>query len=263
MKKEPNKKMIGLFLVIGFALFLGLIGKSVFDKIYADTSNIVVMYFNESLQGLAEGSLVMFQGVEVGKVTRILLVTDNDNLKFKVAVYARLKKIGIMSEGSISTKFWKKNNLLETLIKQGLRARASTQSYLTGQLMIELVLLPNTEVKLEHQQNDHYPQIPTILSKKEELSRGLNALKIHEAIEGINNVTEVLSKELPVLLPALTKSAENLDKTLAEVAQSSEETMTNLNETLRDVSDAAKSMENLTDYLERHPESLLKGKKGE
>ncbi len=263
MKKEPNKKAVGLFLILGFALFLGLIGKSVFNKIYTDRSNVVVMYFNESLQGLSEGSPVMFQGVEIGKVSRVLLVTDEDNLKFKVAVYARLKQIGIMSEGSVGTKFWKKNNLLETLIKRGLRARASTQSYLTGQLMIELVLLPDTEVKLEHQKNDHYPQIPTILSKKEELSRGLNALKIHEAIEGINNVTEVLGKELPVLLPALTKSAENLDKTLAKVAQSSEETMSNLNESLHDVSGAAKSMENLSDYLQRHPEALLKGKKGE
>ena len=263
MKKEPNKKAIGLFLIIGFVLFLGLIGRTVFDKMHSDASGMVVMYFDESLQGLSEGSSVMFQGVEIGKVTRVLLVTDKDFLKFKVAVYARLKRIDIMSEGAIWTRFWKKDNLLEILIKQGLRARAATQSYLTGQLMIELVMLPDTEAKFEHQNNDKFPQIPTIISKMEEFDRGLNALKIHEAIEGINNVTEVLTKELPVLLPAITKSAENLDKTLAQVARSSEETMSNLNETLHNVSDAAKSVENLTDYLERHPESLIKGKKGE
>jgi paraquat-inducible protein B len=73
----------------------------------------------------------------------------------------------------------------------------------------------------------------------------------------------VLGKELPILLPALTKSAENLDQTLAKVAGSSEETIANLNEALRDISDSAKSMQNLTDYLERHPESLIQGKKGE
>ncbi|MBP5429590.1 MAG: MCE family protein [Elusimicrobiaceae bacterium] len=263
MKNEPNRKAIGLFLIVGFALFLGLIGHSILSKIHADTRNMVVMYFNESLQGLSEGSSIVFQGVEVGKVTRILLVTDKNNLKFKVAVYARLKQIGIMSEGSILDKFWKKDNLLGTLVGHGLRARIATQSYLTGQLMIELVMLPGTKAQIEYQKNDDFPQIPTVLSKREELARGLDALKVQEMMDRFNHVTEVLGKELPVLLPALTKSSQNLDQTLAKVAQSSDETISNLNETLHEVSDAAKSFQNLTDYLERHPESLLKGKKGE
>ena len=92
MKKEPNKKAVGLFIIIGFALFFGLLGQSVFHKIHADTKNLVVMYFNESLQGLSEGSAVIFQGVEVGKVTRIVLVTNKNDLNFTVAVYAPLKK---------------------------------------------------------------------------------------------------------------------------------------------------------------------------
>ena len=82
-------------------------------------------------------------------------------------------------------------------------------------------------------------------------------------INGINNVAEVLGRELPVLLPALTESSHNLDRTLEKVSNSSGETISNLNETLSDVSDAAKSIQNLTDYLERHPESLIRGKKGE
>ena len=106
MKNEPNRKAIGLFLVIGFILFVGVIGQSIFQKIHADTNDIVVMYFNESLQGLSEGSSILFQGVEVGKVTRIQLVADKDNLTFNVSVYARLKKVDIMSEGSTWTKFW-------------------------------------------------------------------------------------------------------------------------------------------------------------
>ena len=76
-------------------------------------------------------------------------------------------------------------------------------------------------------------------------------------------MTETLGKELPVLLPTLTDSAKNLDKTLVRVSDNTEETLANLNETLHEVSDAAKSLQNLTDYLEQHPESLIKGKKGE
>ena len=266
MKKEPNKKAIGLFLVIGFALFLGLIGKSVLNKIHADTKDLVVMYFNESLQGLSEGSPVIFQGVEVGKVTRIVLVTNKDNLKFNVAVYARFKETEIISEGSLWEKLWKKENFnfLDIMIEQGLRARLASQSYLTGQLRIDLVMLQETEVKMfESPKKENIPQIPTVLSAREELARGFNALQLQETINRFNHVTEVLGKELPVLLPALTKSSQNLDQTLAKVAGSSDETISNLNEALHDVSDAAKSLQNLADYLERHPESLIKGKKGE
>lgn len=267
MKREPNKKAIGLFLVIGFALFLGLIGKSVFNKMRADTKDMVVMYFSESLQGLSEGAPVVFQGVELGKVTRIVLVTNKNDLNFRVAVYVRFKDTEVISEGSLWEKLFNKNkdlDFLDLMIKEGLRARLASQSYLTGQLRIDLVMLPDTEVKMfESPKKENIPQIPTVLSKKEELSRGLDGLKIQEMVSQINHVTDVLGKELPVLLPALRESSQNLDKTLSKVAGSSDETISNLNETLRDVSDAAKSLQNLADYLERHPESLIQGKKGE
>ncbi len=268
MKREPNKKAIGLFLVIGFALFLGLLGQSVFHKIHADTKDLAVMYFTESLQGLSEGSPVIFQGVEVGKVTRIVLVTNKDDLNFHVAVYVRFKETDIISEGSLWEKIWKKEkedfDFLAHMIEGGLRARLASQSYLTGQLRIDLVMLPDTEINMfESPKKEHIPQIPTVLSQKEELFRGLNRIKIQETLEKINTVADTLGQELPVLLPALTNSSKKLDETLDRVAGSSEETLSNLNEMLHDVSDAAKSAQNLTDYLEQHPESLIKGKKGE
>ena len=268
MKKEPNKKAIGLVLIIGFALFFGLIGQTVFHKLHADTKDLAVMYFSESLQGLSEGSPVIFQGVEVGKVTRIVLVTNKDDLNFHVAVYARFKETDIISEGSLWEKLWKKDkenfDFLSLLIKEGMRARLASQSYLTGQLRIDLVMLPDTEIKMfESPKEENIPQIPTVLSARETLSRGINALQLHKTLESINHVSEVLGKELPVLLSAITESSQHLDKMLFKLDRSSDETIANLNETLRDVSDMAKSMQNLTDYLERHPESLIQGKKGE
>lgn len=267
MKKEPNKRAIGLFLVVGFALLLGIIGQSVFHKIHADTKDLAVMYFTESLQGLAEGSPVVFQGVELGKVTRIVLVTNKDDLNFHVAVYVRFKDTEVISEGSLWEKLWRKEknlDFLSLMIQEGLRARLASQSYLTGQLRIDLVMLPETEINMfESPKQENIPQIPTVLSQKEELVRGLNKIKIQETLEKINVVAETLGKELPVLLPALTNSSKNLDHTLASVSENSEQTLSNLNETLYEVSDAARALQNLADYLQQHPESLIKGKKGE
>ena len=266
MKKEPTKKAIGLFLVVGFALLLGIIGQSVFHKIHADTKDLAVMYFTESLQGLTEGAPVVFQGVELGKVTRIVLVTNKNDLNFRVAVYVRFKDTEVISEGSLWEKIWNKENLdfLGLLIQEGLRARLASQSYLTGQLRIDLVMLPDTEINMfESPKKENIPQIPTVLSKKEELVRGLNKIKIQETLEKINVVADSLGKELPILLPALTNSSKNLDHTLASVSENSEQTLSNLNETLYEVSDAARSLQNLADYLQQHPEALIKGKKGE
>ena len=82
-------------------------------------------------------------------------------------------------------------------------------------------------------------------------------------VNNLNLIIEELSKQLPILMPALSNSAQNLDSTLSKVSKASDETIYNLNKTLSNVSDAAQSIQNLADYLERHPESLIKGKKGE
>ena len=265
MKKEPNKKAIGLFLVIGFTMFLWLLGQSVWQKMRADSEGVYVMYFRESIQGLSEGSPVIFQGVEVGKVIRIRLVADPKDLQFQIPVYIRMNPFEDAEEASMWEKIWQTDeDLLNALIKRGLRARLATQSLLTGQLGIELVMLPDSEIKEVHgQDGENFLQVPTVLSKSEELSKRFDKLQFAETVAQINQITELLGKELPILLPALTKSSQNMDKTLAKVAGSSDQTISNLNKTLQDMSDAAKSLQNLTDYLERHPEALIKGKKGE
>lgn len=263
MKNEPNKKAVGVFLILGFALIFGLIGNSVIQKLQSDKTNAFVMYFSESLQGLSEGSPIIFKGVEVGKVTQIHILADTDNYQFNAIVQAKAKHIDVNRADSRWAEMLKKENFLDTLVAHGLRARLATQSYLTGQLMIELVMMPDAAEPVHTNNASDLPEIPTILSKKEQLAQGLNNIQIQETIVRINNVADILENDLPVLLTSLTQNSRNLNKTLEKVAAGSDETIANLNETLRDVSDAAKSMQNLTDYLERHPESIIKGKKGE
>ena len=265
MKKEPNKKAIGLFLIVGFALFFWLIGQSVWHKIRSDETGVYVMYFHESIQGLSEGSPVVFQGVEVGKVIRIRLVANPKDLQFQIPVYIRMHPFEDAEEASMWERIWQReDDLLNALIKQGLRARLTTQSLLTGQLGIELVMLPDTEVEEVHGQDDEkFLQVPTVLSKTEEFSKGLDHLQIQNTINQFNHITETLNKQLPILMPALSQSVENLNEVLLKISDNSDETISNLNKTLQDVSDAAKSLQNLADYLEQHPEALIKGKKGE
>ena len=264
MKREPNKKAIGLFLIIGFALLLVIIGQTVWDKVSDDKKDIFVMYFDESLRGLSEGSPVVLHGVEIGKVVKIKLVTNPEDLSFQVPVYVWIKPIDSKQGKSLWARFARKENLLDELIQKGLRARLATQSILTGQLMIELVMLPGSPVNEKTELTpSKFPQIPTILSKSEELVKGLDNLQIQKIVNQLDHVLDVLGQQLPVLMPALSGSAQNLDSTLSKVSKTSDETIYNLNKALSNVSSAAQSLQNLTDYLEQHPESLIKGKRGE
>lgn len=264
MKKEPNKKAVGLFLFIGFLILFGLIGQSIWQKVMRDKKNVFVMYFDESIKGLSPGAPVVFRGVEVGKVINIQLVADADNMTFQVPVYARIKPMGLAKDDSSWVNIWKQKHVLENLIHRGLRARLATQSYLTGQLMIELVMLPDTEIKTVTEEGfAQFVQIPTVLSKTEALAKGIDELKLQKTMDQVGHIVNVLDEQLPVLLPALSDTVKNLDKTLKKVADNSDETIFNTNKALTDISDAARSVQNLADYLEQHPESLIKGKRGE
>ena len=253
MPKEPNKKAVGLFMLIGFTVLTVIVGYFLQSTIFGKNKNLVVMYFEESINGLNVGSPVVFKGVEVGKVARIDLLTNMENLDFSIPVYVRMENQGIRALGKYDTK----QELLDALIAKGLRARLTTQSFVTGQLMIELEVLPDTKVVL-HPHNSKYVEIPTVLSPIGELSKGLQDLPIKESVEKFNKFFDGLNGELP----KISKIVKNIDGMVSRNSGLGRDVLQNFDKAMVSISEAAKSLRNLTDYLERHPESLLRGKGG-
>lgn len=251
MRKEPNKKMVGLFMVVGIAVLTVIIGSSLQDKFFGDKAEEVVMYFEESIKGLNVGSPVVFKGVEIGKVSKIDLIANPNSLDFSIPVYAKMDRQGISSIGEFKTK----QEVLDALIQKGLRARLTTQSYVTGQLMVEFEMLPETPIVLKNK-NPDFMEIPTALSPMGELSKGLQALPIRQSVESFNQFFDGLNKEMPRINKIVTK----IDKVVSDNSQASADTVNNLNKAIVNIGEAAKSFRNFSDYLERHPEALLKGK---
>ncbi len=251
MRKKPNTKMIGLFLVIGIGLFLLVTFNFLQGKFWSGKSDQVVMFFEESITGLNVGSPIVFKGVQVGQVSRIELLADPKTLGFNIPVFAKMNKQGIDSmEGYIDKK-----SLLQELIHKGLRARLVTQSFVTGQLMIEFEMLPNTPVVLKNE-DQNYVEIPTALSQLGELSKGIQDLPIRHSVEAFNLFFDNLNKEMP----KINKIVSRVDKLVTQNSQTSVDTINNFNNAMINIGEAANSFRNLADYLERHPESLLKGK---
>ena len=294
MSNKPNKKRIGLFLMIGFICLFGIISHFIIEKIMPNNTNMVVMFFNESIKGLSIGSPVVLEGVEVGKVSRISLYTDPKTLEFRIPVYIRFNQdsqTGAMLK-SVFGFNKSRDEIIADLVERGLRGRLVSRNFLTGQLMIELIMQPESPVKLvEIPETKHVLQIPTVLSTIGELSKGFQDLPLKAIVNKFNNILNSFETEMPKILPQFKFLGENLNNTIPEFKKLGEnlnntvpvfvqlgenlnktvihvdkqipktsQTINHVNMTLDDISKAAKSLRNLADYLEQHPESILKGK---
>lgn len=260
MSKAPNKKMIGLFSVVGVSIFIAIVFMFVGESLFNRNDITLVMYFEESIKGLIIGSPVSFRGVEIGKVSKIDLIADTKDMSFGITVFARLNEDQSFRVGDFK-KIRDKNIFMEKLIEKGLRARLTTQSYLTGQLMIELEMLPNSKAVLKnYRYAKNTIEIPTVLSPLGELSKGLQDIPIKDTVVKFNNILDAISNQLPVILTQTVGFTKSLNQTFSDNIGGMPATVNNINKTLSDIGEAARSLKNLADYLERHPEALLKGK---
>ena len=260
MKKEPNKKRIAMFMILGFIVLAGILLKTVAGKLLPDNHNLAVMYFSESIKGLSVGSPVVYEGVQVGRVVKIEIITNPQTMEFSIPVYAKFAEDNNIN--SMNFKQATRRELLHALIEKGLRARLTNQNMLTGQLMIELQMLPGTPIELKHHLNDAKVfEIPTTLSTLGGLSKDFQDLPLKQIIGRMDNILSEFETYLPKILPQFADLGQKLNNYVDHSVQQTDQTLNQLNSTLKDVGAAAKSLKNLTDYLERHPDALIKGKK--
>lgn len=285
-------KLTGLFVLIGTLCFAGIVGYFVKQKFATNQDDLVVMYFEESIRGLSAGSAVVFKGVEVGKVESISLRANLTEGTFQSPVLVLFdleNSMDIVGNTDLDDK-----QMLDNLIEKGLRARLISANYLTGQLMIELVMEPKTPAELRG--TGRYWEIPTIYSPFAQISKDLEEIPLQDTLMRIGNLIDNIDENIPLILDnirdvtetinsAAPKTLENIsslantlnndlspllknierisnkiDKVMEENNGAAAKTMENVNQTLEEISKASHSMKNLTDYLERHPEAIIQGK---
>ena len=106
------------------------------------------------------------------------------------------------------------------------------------------------KTKMTKGEVDGVIEIPTTLSSLTELSSNFENIPFKDVVENLNT-TLVEFKE--ILGPAARVSRELSNKSAA--------TLNNFNHAVQDVSRAANSLRNLIDYLEQHPDALIRGRK--
>ena len=322
MSKKMNKALIGAFVTgaIGLLVIAVLIFGS--GKFFAPTKKFV-MFFEGSVKGLNVGSPVMFHGVKIGEVTEIQLRLNPKDMTAVIPVYIEINPKNFTVPEEVEKKVMESKKytyiFIKPLIEKGLKAQLQMQSFVTGQLMINLDFLPEKPMKMVGLEKK-YPEIPTVPTTMEELSKTISDLPLKEivtkldlTIDGIQklvnspetkesveslNVTlkntqklvQHIEEQIDPLMSSFTKTSDAAHDTLVQAKStistldgtlkstqdtlkqaeetlgmfSEESRMTyELNTTLRELSAASRSMKSLSDYLERHPEALLRGKKQE
>lgn len=257
MQKNKTYKMVGLFVLTGFLVFSAIIFHYVGKKFASDDSQYVVLYFEESIQGLNVGSSVVFKGVEVGQVAKISLITNLQNGTFKMPVFITFKRNRSfqMKDGKEAAP----EEILHSLIEKGLRARLISANYLTGQLMIELDMDPSAPAVLRG--TGEHMEIPTVISSIGMISKDLQEIPFRENMMQLGNLLKELDEKLPPIMENLYGITDKTDKLLDSQAARAEKTINNFNAMVEQMSRAGRSVQNLADYLERHPEAMLQGKR--
>ena len=232
------------------------------------------VYFNHSIRGLSGGAPVEFRGVKIGEVVNFSLVGDAETAEFKIPILIKIEPerfqiVGKRTKGnSVNEAVFKK------LIDNGFSAQLQSGNLLTGELFVDLDL--RREVKgSELKKENGYYVIPTVPATIETLKSDIKTLL--DRLAGIP--FEEIGKEMQLILkdirgetiPLVDQTIESTNGMMKSVDSSVKSLNRNYLDNnaqinkkmirlLEEMTGTSRSVKNLTDYLERHPESLIKGK---
>jgi len=251
-------------------------------------SQSFVMIFKETVRGLSPGAPVDFRGLTVGEVSGIHVAQDARTKEVNMLVEMRIYPERLRSRAVGAVPDPKQYRaILNEMIAHGLRAQLKSGNMLTGQLIVTLDFFPNAP-KAHVNWATNPPRFPTTPGSLVELqatlmqiAKKLEKLPLDETVADVRKVLQSLDvtvkdadklvqrmnadvvPEVRMTLEEARKALDEGRKTLSAAKQTlsaDAPLQQDLRETLRELARTAQSLRVLTDYLERHPESLIRGK---
>lgn len=225
MTKE-QKVRLGIFLIVSLVVFFMIIGFFLVPKLREAGNIYYVNFKGTSINGLFEGSPVKYQGVEVGRVSRILVNPRNIN---SILVYTKIAK-----------GFSVKKDMTATLMYMGI----------TGQKFVELSGGSNESENLES--NGEIITRKGLGEKAEDI-----VSNIDQAVQGISNLLDVENqKRISLFLENAEKSSEILSDVLETRRGSLEESVANIQKASRSFSDVTENLRKVTEDLGKITEKI-------
>lgn len=257
-----------------------------------------VLYFNESLRGLSVGAPVTLLGLPAGEVTEVGLDFDakTTNVRGRVGIVtyperliAHLNQQQAENGKAALRNMQQRHALIQRLVEQrGLRAQLRSGSLISGQLFVALDYFPNTaKAKVDWSRDpvelpvtastvaDIEAKLTSVITKLEKLPYDEIGADLTKALATLNQTLQDTSKAINHIdsdvTPGLKTTVEEINRAINSadaVLRNTDATLVGrdapaqqeLRDALQEIARAARSVRALVDYLERHPEALIRGK---
>jgi len=279
MSTKANPTVIGVFVLGAILIAIGAVFFFGSADLFAKKQTYV-SYFAQSVSGLQTGSNVKFKGVNIGKVTRVLLGVGKDQPVYAKVFYQIDQTVFDRDFGGTS-----RFNLFDVegtkkRVEQGLRVRLDFESLISGQLYMALDFVKDPAPFTYHDNpSDYALEIPVqpsdieaivsnltkaisnlgnvdflaiskdlqslILSAKD----GIDSLKLAEVGDSLNHL--VNGPELKGALTSVKAAFDQMDVTLKKFQSELDPITANLNPTLEEAKKTMAQLEDATHQLDR------------
>lgn len=240
----------------------------------------IEMHFTQTTRGLDVGAPVEFRGINFGSVKTIELEFDVARKDFYTKVLVEVFPDRLGPAMRTLRTYEKDSNqsvsdMWRHMVERGLRAQLRAGNILTGQLYITLdfmkqppppeydasatdpMQLPTAPGTLEQLQE----QLQSIVHKLDQIPFGEIGKNLNGTLKSANSLLQELDQELAPqakdTLRAAQQALQSLDQSLASPDAPLQQ---DARHTLEELSRTAASFRALADYLDQHPEALIRGK---
>ena len=257
-----------------------------------------VLYFNETLRGLSVGAPVTLLGMPAGEVATVGLDLDPKTMRIRGRVeivsyperlLARLDAKQVAVGQAIMRSGQSRHALMQGLVEQrSMRAQLRSGNLITGQLFVALDFFPDApKVKIDWTREP--PEIPIVPSTVQDLEAKVTGIvakldklpyeaigadltkvlvtlnqTLEDASKAVNRVDADITPELKTIVAEIRRTVASADGVIknadATLVGRDAPAQQDLREMLQEITRAARSLRVLTDFLERHPEALIRGK---
>jgi paraquat-inducible protein B len=253
----------------------------------------ILVNFKQSVRGLAPGAEISFRGLVLGKVKSIGIEYDRQQQEFVLPVLGEVypARLGGTAAEEGKQLTYTPQQLLQLMVDRGLVAQLRTANFLTGQAYVALDFfpkaLPSRPAKKEAVPGMDVGEpgsvllLPTIPGGSDEIQGQISEIArklskvpfdqigddlrqslrmLQHTLDSAGQLATKLNTEVAPEMTATIKDARKslgtVERTLAEDAPLQQD----FRQALQELTRAAASLRVLTDYLERHPEAIIRGK---
>ena len=182
MSRSPSTAKIGMFIFSSILLIVAAIVLLSSGSFFSKKANFVV-FFNTSLKGLDVGAPVKFNGVKVGIVADISVAYDPEKKAVYTPVIIQIDSRMFDKMNISGMHIGDFQSFYDEQIKNGLAAKLTMDSVVTGKIFIELNYFKKNEIVTVKNLSGKYHQMPSVSQDFSEIITNIDSV-----IQKINTV---------------------------------------------------------------------------